>query len=95
MSNPAKLAAARADQLEAMGNTTSEDGAASAVAELTAALGKSSTLVREGAIYGLARLAQRFPAWAPDVVRALSNVAFHDPSPSLREAASECLEDLR
>lgn len=83
------------DELERLGDTCSEDGAASAAEELRARLKHPAPGVREGAVYGLARLAQRFPAWAPEVVVALSDTACQDDSAALREAAREALEDIR
>ena len=88
-------AAALSDELERLGGTCSEDGAAAAAEELRARLEHPVPMVREGAVYGLARLAQRFPSWAPDAVRELSQRVAHDSSPGVREAASECLEDLQ
>lgn len=82
------------DELEALGDTCSEDGAPSAFARLREGLKHPSCVVREVAVYGAARLGQRFKSWAPDVVRALSEVSTHDTSPGVREAATEVLEDL-
>lgn len=53
-------------------------------AELFRQLGHDSPLVREGAVYGLATLAEM-------IRDALARTAEHDPSPGVREAAAEAL----
>jgi HEAT repeats len=59
-----------------------------AVDALLPLLGNASALVREGAVYGLARHIDR-----GDVRQRLAELATRDPSPGVRDAAREALED--
>lgn len=89
-----KCNASLSDELESLGDTCSIDGASRAFREMCDGLNHASVIVREGSIFGLERLAQRFPIWAPDVVAVLSDVSTNDSVPTIREVALSVLEDL-
>lgn len=93
--SPAELVASWAAADDADAARRREERAHGAMNDFRAAFDHKSCIVREGAVFGAARLAQRFPAWSPDVVRLLADAERSDESPGVREAAREALEDLQ
>lgn len=82
------------DEFEKLGRVVPDRDVKWALQELTDALSHASPTCREGAVYGLAHIAKRFATATDDVLTRLRVVASDDPSPGVREAAEEVIEDV-
>lgn len=82
------------EDLERLGETVPEEGAAAAFDELRDRAKHPSARVRVGAVCGLGALARRFSAWRPSVLSALTEAKSQDADRGVRWAATETLDSL-
>ncbi len=65
-----------------------------ALTALRTLLRHASPIVREGALYGVANLFSDRREWRVDVVSRVREMAACDPSPGVRSAAADVLEEI-